>query len=165
MSAQKSGREAVEYLIERGRLESIAAVDADATSSAILDRAIRRIRTASLAWELGDLDGAFSAAYDAYRMAAESLLARHALRATSGEGSHVTVEDAVSAQFADQIPSLGKPIFERFRRKRHTAQYFDPAAPEITPDDVAWAVETAENATRATTELIDIDPPPVFTPG
>ena len=48
----------------------------------------------------GDVDGAYVAAYDGYRMAAESLLARQGLRARGGDGSHMTVEDAVSAQFA-----------------------------------------------------------------
>ena len=41
------------------------------------------------------MDGAYVAAYDAYRMAAEALLARQALRATGGDGSHMAVEDAM----------------------------------------------------------------------
>jgi hypothetical protein len=36
-------------------------------------------------------------------MAAEALLGRQGLRATGGEGSHMAVEDAVSAQFAPEI--------------------------------------------------------------
>ena len=59
------------------------------------------------------MDGAYVAAYDAYRMAAESLLARQGLRATGGDGSHMTVEDAVAAQFAADIPEFAKPTFER----------------------------------------------------
>ena len=85
-------------------------------------------------------------AYDAYRMGAESLLLRQALRATGGDGSHVTVEDAVSAQFADEVAAFAKPTFERFRRTRHSAQYPDQDAPEITGDDAAWAISTAETA-------------------
>ena len=81
-----------------------------------------------VALEGGDVDGAYVAAYDAYRMAGESLLARQGLRATGGDGSHVTVEDAVSAQFAADIPAFVKPTFERLRRTRHSAQYFDPDA-------------------------------------
>jgi hypothetical protein len=57
---------------------------------------------------------------DAYRMAAESLLARQGLRATGGGGSHMTVEDAASVQFAEEIPAFAKPTFERFRRTRHS---------------------------------------------
>jgi len=53
------------------------------------------------------------------------------------------VEDAVSAQFADTIQGLAKPTFERFRRTRNAAQYFDPDAPEIVEADATWAIRTA----------------------
>ena len=69
--------------------------------------------TATAALAGGDVDGAYVAAYDAYRMAAEALLARQALRATGGDGSHMAVEDAVSAQFKDDVPAFAKPTFER----------------------------------------------------
>jgi hypothetical protein len=72
--------------------------------------------------EIGDVEGAFVAGYDAYRMAAESLLVRQGLRATGGEGSHVTVEDAVAAQFAEVIDAVAKHTLERFLRTRHAAQ-------------------------------------------
>jgi hypothetical protein len=58
----------------------------------------------------GDVDGAYVAVYDGYRMAAESLLTLQGLRATGGDGSHITVEDAVSAQFAKLIPVFVRPI-------------------------------------------------------
>ena len=87
--------------------------------------------TATAALAGGDVDGAFVAAYDAYRMAAEALLARQALRATGGDGSHMAVEDAVSAQFGAEISAFTKPTFERLRRARHSAQYFDPSAPPL----------------------------------
>jgi DNA-binding transcriptional ArsR family regulator len=58
---------------------------------------------------LGDVDGVVAAAHDAYRMAAaEALLVRQGLRATGGEGSHMTVEDAISAQYAKQISGFAK---------------------------------------------------------
>jgi len=113
-------------------------------------RAELRLATAAAALDLGDVEGAFAAAYDAYRMAAESLLVRQGLRATSGEGSHMTVEDAISAQFAGEIDAFAKPTFERFRRTRHTAQDFDPDAPEITEHDAAWAIATAQSAVGGT---------------
>ena len=56
------------------------------------------------------------AAYDAYRMAAEALLICQGLRATGGEGSHMTVEDVMNAQFGsmmkiilEAMPATGKP--------------------------------------------------------
>jgi hypothetical protein len=58
----------------------------------------------------------------------------------------MTVEDAVSAQFAADIPAFAKPTFERFRRTRHSAQYFDPDAAPITKADAMWAIEKATAA-------------------
>lgn len=102
------------------------------------------------------------AAYDSYRMAAESLLIRQGLRATGGDGSHVTVEDAVSAQFSDEVPAYAKPTFERFRRTRHAAQYFDPTAPDLLAEDAEWSLSTAERALEATTALSSQNPPRPF---
>jgi len=102
------------------------------------------------------------AAYDAYRMAAEALLIRQGLRATGGEGSHVTVEDAISGQFAKQIPGFAKPTFERLRRTRHAAQYFDPSSAEISEDDAAWALTTSRTVVEAVEQLLTADPPGLF---
>jgi hypothetical protein len=102
--------------------------------------------------------GAYAAAYDAYRMAAEALLGRQGLRATGGDGSHMSVEDAVSAQFAAEIPAFAKPTFERLRRTRHTAQYFDPTAAPITRPDAEWAIEKATAALAGTKALLSATP-------
>ena len=59
-------------------------------------------------------------------MSAEALLARQGLRATGGDGSHMSVEDAVSAQFAAAIEAFAKPAFERFRRTRQYGAVFRP---------------------------------------
>ncbi len=142
----ESGRTTVEYLIETGRLERLDPGGAVETADAILERGRARLSTAQAALGGGDVDGAFVNAYDAYRMSAESLLARQALRSTGGDGSHVTVEDAVSAQFSGEMAAFAKPTFERFRRSRHAAQYFDPGEPEITADDAQWAIDTATAA-------------------
>jgi hypothetical protein len=112
--------------------------------------------------EKGDVDGANAAAYDAYRMAAEALRARQGLRATGGDGSHMAVEDAISAQFAAEIPAFAKPIFERLRRTRHTAQYFDPSAAPITGPDAEWAIEKATAALEGAKVLLSVTPPERF---
>jgi hypothetical protein len=141
------GGRTVAYLVERGRLEGFTSEDLAAAAATLLRRAARRLETtARAALEGADVDGAYVAAYDAYRMTAEALLACQGLRATGGEGSHVTVEDAVSAQFALDIPAFAKPTFERFRRTRHSAQYFDPDAAPITEADASWALEKAGDA-------------------
>ena len=97
-----------------------------------------------------------------YRMAAESLLVRQGLRATGGDGSHMAVEDAVSAQFGADIPAFAKATFERLRRTRHTAQYFDPAAAPITKPDASWAIEKATAALSNVKALLAASPPERF---
>lgn len=163
MARWEQGERTVGYLVSQGRLESFEAEDLAALADALISRASRRVQTtAAAALKGGDVDGAYVAAYDAYRMAAESLLARQGLRATGGDGSHVAVEDAVSAQFAGDIPAFAKPTFERFRRTRHSAQYFDPAAAPITASDTEWAIEKAAAAVSGAKALLGASPPDRF---
>jgi len=91
------GRSTIEYLLGRSRLERIDGTTAGDAAATIIGRAVRRLLTADGGLKAGDVEGAFAAAYDAYRMAAEALLIRQGLRATGGEGSHMTVDDAISA--------------------------------------------------------------------
>ena len=163
MARWDTGQRTVEYLVGRNRLESFEAGDLAAQAATLLSRATRRVgTTATAALAGGDVEGAYVAAYDGYRMAAESLLARQGLRATGGDGSHMTVEDAVSAQFAAAIPAFAKPTFERFRRTRHSAQYFDPTAAPITESDAAWAIGKAKAAVAGTQLLLTASPPGRF---
>ena len=112
MTRWHRGEQTVAFLISRGRLESFEASDPAVLADALAGRAARRLdATARAALANGDADGAYAAAYDAYRMAAEALLGRQRLRATGGDGSHMCVEDAVSAQFSADIPVFAKPIF------------------------------------------------------
>jgi hypothetical protein len=166
MARWEKGERTVQYLVEKGRLESFEAKELDAQAAALIGRAALRVdTTASAALDGGDIDGAYVAAYDAYRMAAESLLARQGLRASGGDGSHMTVEDAVSAQFAGDIHAFAKPTFERFRRTRHSAQYFDPNAAPITKADASWAIEKAKAALSGVTALLAASPPGRFVSG
>jgi HEPN domain len=162
MARWPSGEQTVAFLLDRGRLERIDAQNLAAMADTLLDRARRRVATASAALDLSDVDGAYAAAYDAYRMAAESLLVRQGLRAAGGEGSHMTVEDAISAQFGSDIVAFTKPTFERMRRTRHTAQYFDPSAAPITDGDARWAIEKATAATTDVRSLSASTPPGRF---
>jgi hypothetical protein len=74
------GEQAVRYLIDRGRLESFEAADLGVVAEALTKRAALRVETTAVAALAGgDVYGAYVAAYDAYRMAAESLLARQGL--------------------------------------------------------------------------------------
>jgi hypothetical protein len=65
----------------------------------------------------------------------------------------MSVEDAVSAQFAADIPAFAKPTFERLRRTRHS-QYFDPSAAPISRPDAEWAIEKAGVAVAGVTALL-----------
>ena len=149
----------IDHLLSRGRLESIEGDSLAQSAELIIGRARRRLLTAAGGLKAGDIEGAFAAAYDAYRMAAEALLVRQGLRATGGEGSHITVEDAVSSQFGSQIRWFAKSTFERLRRTRHAAQYFDPMSAEISADDSAWALSTARSAVADVAKLLSEDPP------
>ena len=146
------------FLIDRGRLEGLGATDLAAAAETAIARAKKRLGTAASALDGDDVDGAYAAAYDAYRMAAEALLVRQGLLATGGEGSHMTVEDAISAQFAAQIAGYAKATFERFRKTRHTAQYFDPSAPPLDRADAEWALGVSRAAVDGAAELLRSEP-------
>ncbi len=88
-------------------------------------------------------------------MAAESLLARQGLRAAGGDGSHRTVEDAISHQFGSEIAAFAKPTFERFRQMRNAAQYPDHEAPEFHEGDGRWAAGVAGEAVSGVRRLTD----------
>ena len=74
----------------------------------------------------------------------------------------MTVEDAVSAQFGDDIAAYAKPTFERLRRTRHAAQYFDPSAPPLPRGDAEWALEKARSAVAGAKLLLSSSPPDRF---
>ena len=131
MARWAAGEQTIQFLVDRERLESFAADDLAVLAETLIRRAELRVETTAVAALVGgDVDGAFVAAYDAYRMAAEALLARQGLRATGDRGSHTAVEDAVSAQFRAEISTFAKPTFARLRETRHSAQYFDPSRSE-----------------------------------
>lgn len=126
MARWETGGRTVQYLLGKGRLESIEAEDLGQQVTALLGRADLRVgTTAAAALDGGDVDGAY-----------------------------MIVEDAVSAQFAADIPAFAKPTFERFRRTRHSAQYFDPKSPPITKADASWAIEKATAALSGVKALL-----------
>ena len=153
--AWAEGAKTVEFLVGRNKLERISTDDLGPATAALLQRATKRLETAKGALAAEDFDGAFTNAYDVYRMAGEALLLVQGLRATGGDGSHVTVEDAVCAQFGGVVEDFNKAIYERFRQGRHAAQYFDPSKAEKTRPDAGWALSTADRALSRSTALID----------
>ena len=154
MSAWGEGRRTIDYLLTAHKLETLETGDAHLSATGLVDRAALRLRTANAGLASGDPEGAFVAAYDAYRMTADSLLLLQGLRATGGQGSHTAVEDAVSAQFSRTVESFAKPTFERLRRTRNALQYFDPDAPEVDDDDARWAIQHAKLSVEGARDLI-----------
>lgn len=145
MGTWPKGQAAIEFLIGRERLEHVVGDSRTQDADRLIRDASRRLGSARTL--VGSDDGsAFSLAYDAYRMAAESLLARQGLRATGGEGAHRTIEDAISSQFVSEIDAFDKPTFERFRQMRNAAQYPDHEAPELDESDARWATGLADDA-------------------
>ena len=161
---EMQGRSTIAYLIEAGRLERVAVEGRQQAGAWVLGQAERRLGAAITVLEIDDIAGAFSLAYDAYRLEAESLLLRQCLRPMSGEGSHIAVEDAVSSQFADSIPQFAKPTFERFRRNRHAARYYDADTPPLTGEDARWAISLAEAALEGSRRVGEEDALEPFSP-
>jgi FAD/FMN-containing dehydrogenase len=56
----------------------------------------------------------------------------------------------------------GEPTFERFRRTRHSAQYFDPEAAPIMQEDASWAIEKASAALAGVRAVLKDSPPGRF---
>lgn len=158
MARWLTGEKTVSFLIQRGRLEALGETDLASAAATASERARKRLATAAAALEGGDVDGAYAAAYDAYRIAADALLVRQGLLATGGQGSHITVEDAVSAQFADRIPGYAKATFERFRKTRHTAQYFDPSAAPLERADAEWALKVSRAGVAGAATVLASEP-------
>lgn len=155
------GAKTIDFLLDRSRRERINAEDLGPATAALAQRATKRLATAQGALAAEDFDGAFTNAYDVYRMCGEALLLLQGLRATGGDGSHVTVEDSVCSQFNGEVDDFSKAIFERFRQGRHAAQYFDPSKAEKTSSDAEWALDTAGRALAQAAALINsgrIDP-------
>jgi hypothetical protein len=148
------GRQTIEYLLRKGRLERIDSGSVDEACEGNLDRSEQKLATARRVLEDGDSGSAYSLAYTSYRMAAEALLARQALRSTGGEGGHRNVEAAVAAQFKDAVPALAQPTFERLRGTRHSVEYFEPGRPSVTDQDASWALDKATEALAGARSLI-----------
>jgi hypothetical protein len=135
------GEQTVRFLVGRGRLESFEASDLPALAEALLARASRRLEiTARAALRLGDAEGSYAAAYDAYRngrrvpsVAARAQLDRRRRLARSHPG-----RSCCSVRRGDT--GVRQATFERLRMTRPSVQYFDPASAPVSQADTEWAV-------------------------
>lgn len=146
-------RDAVDRVIalfeSRGQLDRLEHVD-DGTVRVCLDRAADRLRAASVLADAGLWESAFTAAYDAYRTAADAIVLRHGYRVPATPGGHRIATDVAHAALQSRSAAFTPATAERFRQGRHESEYFDPARPvEKTAGDVRWAIDLATAAIGA----------------
>lgn len=134
---------------KRGEVEALASAGVVA-AHACLDRARDRLAAAELLIHAEHWESAFTNAYDAYRMAAESVVLALGYRVPAVGGAHRITVDIARAAVGAEADALAGPAAERFRTGRHEAEYFDPDRPvEKTEIDARWAIEKAASAIGA----------------
>lgn len=139
------GRGEVEVLVSAGPL----------AAAACLDRARTRLSAAELLLGASHWESAFTTAYDAYRMAAESVVLALGYRVPAVAGAHRITIDIAQAAVGAESGAFAGAAAERFRTGRHEIEYFDPDRPaEKTEPDAQWAVEKASSAIVAVAAAI-----------
>ena len=133
----------------RGQLDKLEHVDAKA-ARACLDRAKERMSAASILTEAQLWESAFTAAYDAYRTAADAVVLFLGYRVPATQGGHRIATDISHAAMQPGTDAVAPAGAERFRQGCHESEYFDPARPvDKTAADARWAVDLAGRATAA----------------
>lgn len=141
----------------RGQLDRLEQVDAKA-ARACLDRAEERMSAASMLTEAKLWESAFTAAYDAYRTAADAVVLFLGYRVPATQGGHRIATDIAHAAMQPDTDAFAPAGAERFRQGRHESEYFDPARPvDKTAGDATWAVELARRAIEAVAPAISTD--------
>lgn len=132
-----------------GDVEPLAGAGLSA-AAACLDRARDRLAAAELLLGADLWESAFTNAYDAYRMAAESIVLALGCRVPAVAGAHRITIDIAQAAVGDQAEVFAGAAAERFRTGRHEAEYFDPDRPvEKSEADARWALNKATAAITA----------------
>lgn len=149
MARWNKGSEVIERLLEDHHLEEVPA-DGE-TVDRLIATARRHVASATRNAE-SDPEGALALAYDAARKTATALLAHQGLRPTSS-GGHISVVDAINAQF----PGVeGLRSIDRLRRRRNQAEYPDPRDYDpVTTDEVGDAIAAASACLNAAEKLLD----------
>ena len=139
----------IEMFEKRGEVEAIQS-GGKVAARASLERARQHLEAAELLVDAGKWEPAFTTAYDAYRMAAESIVVALGYRVPAVKGAHRITADIANAAFGNSTVFTAASA-EQFRSGRHDAEYFDPDRPvEKTEADARWAVDLAQ---RAVTEV------------
>jgi len=139
-------RRALDLFERRGDVEPIEG-DVAAAAWVCLDRAKARGTAAALLVDAGLWDPAFTSAYDAYRSAADAVVLCLGYRVPAVAGAHRISCDIAAATVGAGPGPFSPASAERFRRERHTSEYFDPEHPvEKVEADARWALDLAGRA-------------------
>lgn len=139
----------IELFEGRGQLDRLEHVDTK-DARACLDRAKERLSAASMLAEAKLWESAFTAAYDAYRTAADAVVLFLGYRVPATQGGHRIATDIAHAAMQPDTDAFAPAGAERFRQGRHESEYFDPSRPvDKTAGDAGWAVELADRAIDA----------------
>lgn len=146
-------RERVERVLamfeQRGEVEALTSAGPVAARTC-LDRGRGRLSAAELLIAAAHWDSAFTNAYDAYRMAAESVVLALGYRVPAVAGAHRITIDIAQAALGAEAEAFAGVAAERFRTGRHEAEYFDPDRPvDTTEADARWAIDKAIRAIEA----------------
>lgn len=139
------GEADIEQLIAEGRLEAVTGAGSD--GGPLLEQARKTAATATGLVQ-SDPYSAFILAYDAARFACAALLAQQGLRSTI-TGGHLTIENAVRAQFGDGFRPFGA-----LRRRRNELEYLRRPAETTTNEEAEQAAKTAQQLIEAAGKLL-----------
>jgi len=139
MTSLEPNSQAIDYLIERGRLERVT--PRKETAEHLVREARRHLASAAHLAQTEDQSMAFVAAYDAARKSLSAILAVQGIRAKGGDGGHAVLLDAVRPQFPEHRQELQR--FDWMRTVRNNTEYPDFDTPVATAQDVADARSAA----------------------
>lgn len=130
----------------RGQLDRLGDVD-EASARTCLERAVERLRAASVLVDEEIWESAYTNAYDAYRTAADAVVLKLGFRVPATQGGHRIATDIAHAALQSTSDAFGPASAERFRQGRHESEYFDPMRPvDKTDGDARWAIDLAAAA-------------------
>lgn len=144
------GRDALDDMIARGRLEPVPASRDHA--EALLSQARRHLASAA-AIAGADPAGAYQLLYDAARKSLAAVLESQGLRATS-RGGHIAVCDAVSAQLDPPLDAALRP-FDRLRRRRNQVEYLSSTAPGVSAEEIERDLPKVEQIIDVAARVLD----------
>lgn len=151
MTSWPVGKEEISDLLKSGYLVKIPANEEFAENS--LQIAETHLKSVKMIIS-SDPTGAYQLAYDAARKAGAALLAMQGLRAKS-ESAHVTVAEAVKAQFnGPDRPKAALGKLSQLKRLRTTAEYPSLESGWVTDEDAQFGLELSESIVHEAREAL-----------